>query len=185
MKRAVAPLLWLCGLAYPFAVYFSLGKVAVAWLALPLALLWLLKALTDKALSRILPFGMAIFLLALGLFDRLSEVDTTLALRFYPVLVNALLFFGFTSSLISGMPLIERLARLRHGDLPAEGVRYTRRVTQVWSVFFAVNGSIAAGLALYGSLASWTFYNGLISYLLIGALLLGEWLVRRKLGKRV
>jgi len=185
MKRAVAPLLLAFGIAYPFAVYFGLGKVAVAWLALPLALLWLLKALTDKALSRVLPISMAVFLLALGLFDCLSAADTSLALRFYPVLVNAMLLTAFASSLISGMPVIERLARLRQADLPIEGVRYTRRVTQLWCGFFVVNGSIAAGLALYGSLASWTLYNGFISYLLIGALLLGEWLVRPKLGKRV
>jgi len=185
MKRAVAALLWLCGLAYPFAVYFCLGKVAVAWLALPLALLWLIKALTDKALSRVLPFSMAVFLLVLGLFDSFSAADTTLALRFYPVLVNAMLLLVFASSLISGMPLIERLARLRHADLPIEGVRYTRRVTQLWCVFFAGNGSVAAWLAIYGSLESWTLYNGFISYLLIGALCLSEWLVRPKLGKRV
>ena len=32
---------------------------------------------------------------------------------------------------------IERIARLQHPDLPPEGVVYTRRVTQIWCVFFS------------------------------------------------
>ena len=33
---------------------------------------------------------------------------------------------------------------------------------------------------LYGSLELWTLYNGLISYILIGILFLGEFIVRIK-----
>jgi len=184
MKRALAALLLLAGLAYPFALYALLGKVGMLWIILPMALLWLLRACFDNQqtrLSRGLALGMAAFLLALG---ALSGQQAEMGLRLYPVLVNAMLLAVFALSLSSGMPLIERLARLRHGDLPKEGVRYTRKVTQVWCVFFAANGLVALWLALFGSLASWTLYNGLISYLLIGALLLGEWCVRPAQGKR-
>ncbi|KXU36293.1 hypothetical protein AXE65_05240 [Ventosimonas gracilis] len=188
MKRALGGLLWLAGLAYPFVVYFSLGKVAVAWLLLPLALLWLLRSLLDQSatglLARALPFGMAAFCLSVAIWDALA-FDATFALRAYPVLVNAMLLGVFAHSLTSGMPVIERLARLRHADLPAEGVRYTRQLTKLWCAFFAANGSIAALLAVFGSLESWTLYNGLISYLLIGALCLGEWCFRPAQGKRV
>jgi len=52
MKRALGGLLWLAGLAYPFAVYFGLGKIAVVWMALPLALLWLLRALLRQLSKR-------------------------------------------------------------------------------------------------------------------------------------
>jgi len=185
MKRTLAALLALVGLVWPFAVYFSLGKVAVAWLVLPLAGLWLLRALMDNSRIRLPAFGMVVFLLLLCAWDAFAVADAALGLRFYPVLVNGMLLAVFADSLKSGMPVIERLARLRHGDLPTEGVRYTRQVTQVWCVFFAVNGSVAALLALYGSLASWTWYNGFISYLLIAALLLGEWCVRPSQAKRV
>jgi len=190
MKRALLPLLWACGLVYPFVVYVSLDKVPATWLVLPLALLWLLRALTyrhgnDAVSSRILALGMTAFLLSLGIWERSGSLDAGVGLRFYPVLVNAMLLCTFALSLKSGMPVIERLARLRHRDLPAEGVRYTRNVTKVWCVFFAANGSMAALLALYGSLASWTLYNGCISYLLTGALLLGEWCLRPSQGKRV
>lgn len=38
--------------------------------------------------------------------------------------------------------------------------------------------------ALYGDMALWTAWNGMIAYLLIGALMAGEWLVRRRVMKR-
>ena len=63
-------------------------------------------------------------------------------------------------------------------------MRYTRRVTQIWCLFFIVNGSIAILTALYGDMALWTAWNGMIAYLLIGALMAGEWLVRRRVMKR-
>jgi hypothetical protein len=47
-------------------------------------------------------------------------------------------------SLLSGPSMIERLARLREPDLPPEAIRYTRRVTQAWCVFFVFNGGIAS-----------------------------------------
>ena len=75
---------------------------------------------------------------------------------------------------------IERLARLQEPDLPESGVRYTRRVTQVWCGFFIVNGSIALATVLWASDAAWALYNGLIAYLLMGLLFAAEWLVRRR-----
>ena len=85
----------------------------------------------------------------------------------------------FTASLIHPPTVIERLARLQHPDLPPEGVRYTRRVTQIWCGFFVINGSIIAALALLHADRAWTWYTGFISYLLMGALFAGEWIYRR------
>lgn len=82
------------------------------------------------------------------------------------------------------MPLVERLARLRDPQLPDAAVRYTRRVTQIWCVFFILNGSIALFTAIYGDMTLWTAWNGMIAYLLMGALMAGEWLVRRQMIKR-
>ena len=62
---------------------------------------------------------------------------------------------------------------------PDEGVRYTRRITQIWCGFFIANGSIIAALALLHADRAWTWYTGFISYLLMGALFAGEWIYRR------
>jgi len=182
MTRWLAPALLLAGVAYPFVVYLGLNYVSPAWLALPLALLWLARAVLPSAVgipgqrsavsTRWLPWVAGVF--CLGLVVTGSHAG----LRAYPVLVNALFLAVFGLSLVVGPPVIERFARLRHPDLPPQGVRYTRKVTRVWCLFFAVNGSIAAALALWGSWAWWTLYNGLISYLLMGALILAEWWLR-------
>jgi uncharacterized membrane protein len=100
------------------------------------------------------------------------------------VLVNLVMLGLFSWTLLSPPSLIERLARLKEPDLPPSGVHYTRRVTQVWCGFFVLNGSIAAYTALYSSLATWTLYNGLISYLLMGLLFGGEFLLRLHVRKQ-
>ena len=58
-------------------------------------------------------------------------------------------------------------------------MRWTRRVTEVWCVFFILNGSIALYTALYCSMQVWALYNGLIAYVLMGILLGGEFVLRR------
>ena len=105
-------------------------------------------------------------------------------LLFYPVVVNAVMLAVFGGSLWSSMPIIERLARLQEPNLPPQAVRYTRRVTQIWSGFFIVNGSVALFTVVYGDMTLWTLWNGMIAYLLMGGLMAGEWLVRRHLRKR-
>lgn len=48
-----------------------------------------------------------------------------------------------------------------------------------------MNGAIALATALWGSFEQWSLYNGLISYLLTGALLGGEYIVRLRTQKHV
>jgi len=195
MTRLLTVALALLGVAWPFAVYFSLGRVSLVWLLLPLALLWLLHALTApkpsqesrfvaRLSARALPLVVVCFCVGLLGLDALGIADSQHWLRFYPVLINAMLLCTFGLSLKVGPPVIERIARLRFPDLPPEGVRYTRKVTQVWCGFFAANGTIAATLAFWGTWSWWTLYNGAISYALMGALMLGEWILRPKPKRR-
>ncbi len=93
-----------------------------------------------------------------------------------------LLLFG--ASLWSAMPLVERIARLREPVLPPAAVRYTRRVTQIWCLFFIGNGSMALFTCLLGNLRLWTLWNGAISYLLIAALMGAEWCVRQRVRRK-
>jgi uncharacterized membrane protein len=100
------------------------------------------------------------------------------SLKLYPVLMNAVMFFIFASSLYRGPSMIERIARLTDPDLPESGVIYTRKVTLIWCVFFVVNGSVAAVTVLLSD-EIWMLYNGLISYCLMGILLLAEYIFRQ------
>ncbi|MGD8784510.1 MAG: hypothetical protein PVG75_08720 [Thioalkalispiraceae bacterium] len=100
-------------------------------------------------------------------------------LLWYPVGLNITFFFIFTSSLIYPPSVIERIARAFHTEFPDSAVRYTRNVTIVWTVFFAVNIVVSTWTVLIDNMEVWTVYNGLISYVIVGILLGGELVVRK------
>ncbi|MGY6269636.1 hypothetical protein ACXIUT_08095 [Achromobacter denitrificans] len=181
MKRGATATLAIAGAAYPFVVYTTLDRVGAAWLALPLAALWLIRACIAPAGSQ--PGGRALPLIAVAFCLVLALANSPHWLRWYPVMVNALMLAVFGASLAHGRPVVERLARLRQPDLPPAGQRYTRKVTQVWAAFFACNGSIAAALAAWAPWSWWTAYNGAISYVLMGMLMAGEWMLRPAAAK--
>ncbi len=104
--------------------------------------------------------------------------NALLPLQLYPVLVSATMLGVFGYSLKFPPTIIERFARAREPDLHPRAIVYTRRVTQVWCIFFAINGCVSLITVLWGSPKIWTLYNGVISYLLMGLLFGGEYLVR-------
>ncbi len=105
------------------------------------------------------------------------------ALLYYPVVVNITLLGVFGYSLYRPPSMIERFARLQQSDLTPFGQRYTFRVTQIWCLFFIINGSLALFSVLWGDMVLWAWWNGFISYLLIGCLLVGEWLIRKRVQR--
>ena len=179
MSRLFGLVLALAGLAYPFAVYFGMQQLSPRLFAGLLGGLWLARLLTGarRPGERWMALAALAFCLLLGL------AGEPRLLRWYPVLLNGMLLGLFGLSLKYGPPLVERLARLREPQLPAVAVRYTRRVTQVWALFFLGNGLTAAALTLWTPLSWWTLYNGLIAYLLMGLLFAGEWLLRQRVRR--
>jgi len=180
MNPLLGTALLLAGIAYPFWVHAMLARATSVWgIMLPWIALWLLRSLTPGARqqgNRLLPLLALIGCLILAL------ANSTHALRWYPVLISGILLVLFGSSLLYGPPVIERIARLRHPDLPPAAVRYTRKVTQVWCGFFLFNGLVAAATALWAPWSWWTSYNGCISYVLLGLVFAGEWLLRPRPG---
>ena len=168
-------LLWLATLLYPLAIYFGMSRFEPRWLALLLLGLALLRLLVTRERVWIAATAGAAVLVAASMLS-----NHGLPLKLYPVLVNAVMLVVFGLSLRYPPSVIERLARLQHPNLPAEGVAYTRRVTQVWCGFFVFNGGIALYTAVWTSDAAWALYNGLIAYVFMGLLFAGEWLVRPK-----
>jgi uncharacterized membrane protein len=180
MNRLVGLILVLAGVLYPFAVYFGMGHFSPWQFALLLGTLWAARALTGERRSGSL--GMA--LVAIGFCLVLAIVDSPVLLRWYPVLISGFMLSLFGLSLLHGMPLVERLARLTDPVLPDRAIPYTRRVTEVWCGFFLLNGMIAAGLTLWAPLSWWALYTGLIAYGLMGILFAGEWLLRQRVRGR-
>ena len=182
MQRVLPVLSALLLLAYPFAVFFGLRHWGLAGIAPLLLALFFLRLLQRRPPVRPLAVSSALAALTGIILVLLAWVfRQNNWLLFYPVAVNVLLLAIFAVSLRRPPSVIERLARLSHPDLPEAGVRYTRRVTQVWCGFFLLNGTVALFTALRGDLALWTLYNGAISYALMGILFAGEYFLRRKL----
>ena len=171
LRRLLAALL---PIAYPFVVLWGLRAWGVDFLCAAVlamgAAQWLL-ARTKTSL--------AVFALSAALCAGAFAAGEARVLKLYPVFVNAMMLAVFAASLSAPQSFIERLARLRTPDLAPEAVRYTRRLTQVWCVFFVANGVAALWTACSANDALWALYNGFISYVLIGALMGGEWLWRR------
>jgi uncharacterized membrane protein len=176
----LAAALLVVSVAYPVVVYLALGHVGPRWIALLLVVLALARAWVTRELFWLGAAAVAMVLAAASFLG-----DFWGPLKLYPALVNGVMFGLFAMSLWRGPSVVERLARLREPDFPPAAVAYTRRVTQVWCGFFVVNGLVAAATALWASTAVWTLYNGLLSYVAMGALMGGEWLVRQRVRARI
>jgi uncharacterized membrane protein len=167
---------------YPFIALFAVRTVGPVVVVAALCALLVLRV--AFGFGKGVPLAMALAPLAVAvLMGLLTLWDAHRAVRFYPVFMNAAMLAAFAASLVRGPSMIERLARIAEPDLPDSGVAYTRKVTLVWCVFLALNGLAALWTAFYASMAVWSLYNGFIAYLLMGALLGGEFLVRRWVRK--
>ena len=181
-SRAMQALNALLMVTWPLLVCFTLTHPTWRWL-LPLAsVLFLLRLLSLRGRrGEMALLGRWLAAAGIGLSLASLLLRNGQLLLWYPVMVNGLFLLLFAGSLFSHMPLVERIARIREPALPPEGVRWTRRVTQVWCLFFIVNGGVALATCLSRNLSWWTWWNGLFSYLLMGLLLAGEWLLRQRI----
>jgi len=101
-------------------------------------------------------------------------------LLFLPPVVMILFLLGlFGVSLRPGrVPLVTQISRLMHGGEDPEVDRYTRQVTRMWVIFFALMAVEVVVLALFAPLHVWALFTGALNYLFILGAFLGEYLVR-------
>lgn len=161
---------------YPLAVYFGIQYLQ-PW---EIASVLLATLILRLAITRINSTRLSPLLILLGIVFCILAMwsNNLITLRFYPVMINFGLLTVFAISLFYPPPVIERLARLQHPDLPEQGIQYTRKVTVVWCLFFMVNGSISLTTAIWSSFEWWSLYNGFISYILMALLMAVEYWVR-------
>lgn len=185
MKNLFKGILLLAFLLYPIFVFLGLQyfdpKFLVGAILLLLFFRFVLFKNSKNPIAKKLSYVaiVAFIIIALGTF--LSSYDSV---KSYPVIVNFSLAIIFMQSLSSGkMPIIERIARIQEQDLPEHAIKYTRKVTVVWSVFFIINGLVSIGTWIFADIETWTLYNGFISYIFIGVLFLVEFVIRQKVKK--
>jgi hypothetical protein len=104
--------------------------------------------------------------------------------------MNGAFLAAFGSTLFAPPVMIFRFATLQDksikGSLAEKRIAaYCRKVTWVWCGFFVLNGSIAFYTVFFASDALWSIYNGGISYILIGILFAGEFIVRKMTDKKM
>lgn len=165
----------LLALALPACVVAAVLLLPAGWVALPLSAAAWVSFRQDRhgGWRRLITPVLLLALAVLCAFRR--EPD---AAMFYPVVVNLALLSHFWQSLQGGPTAIERMARLSDPALPDRAVPYLRNLTKVWCGFFLLNAAVAMGTALHADPKVWALYNGLIAYVLVAALLVGERLLR-------
>ena len=182
-----ARLLAAAGLAYPFVVYAAAGHLpgrvlVLAGLAVLAARMLVLRRMPALA-GWMAPLAAGAAVLAV-----LAATDPPWAAQAYPVVMSLAAAAAFAASLLRGPSLVTRMAMgqaARTGvPLDARGQRYTWWVSALWAGVLTANAAVAAWLGACGSLAAWTLWTGLLSYLLMGGVFAGEWLVRRWLIRR-
>jgi uncharacterized membrane protein len=172
----VRRLLPLVSVLYPFALVAALRWLDPLWIALANGVA--VAAQLGSGRNRLKAGALVAFgLVALALLGLLDEERTLL---FLPAATNVALLVLFGSTLWVDVSFVERIARARVPDLPAEEARYCRGVTMVWCAFFVANGAFCAGLAVYADRWLWASYTGVVAYVLMGLLFATEYLIRSK-----
>lgn len=170
--------LQVAAIAYPFVVYVCIGRLPLwCFLALGLAIggAQCYRQRHNPAIKGWLPVAGGVAVLFIALYF----VNARCAVQAYPIIISLGFAALFGLSLCFPPTVAERIARLSQPDLPPEGVRYTRHVTWVWFAFLLINAATALALTLWGTLTQWTLWCGLLSYLAMGLLFAGEYVVRR------
>ena len=93
----------------------------------------------------------------------------------------AIMAFGFGRSLLKGrVPLCTQLADRIHGPLSAAELRYTRKVTIAWVVFFLLNMTVTGVLFAFAPLRIWSLFVNFLSLPLFLLMFAAEYAVRRR-----
>jgi uncharacterized membrane protein len=95
-----------------------------------------------------------------------------------PAATQATFGLAFLRSLKS-TPLIEHFARMVKSDLSGPEQEHCRRWTAIWGYYLLVLAAFGLVLAKYASLAVWTIYVGIVTYVLVGVLFAVEYVVRK------
>lgn len=175
MKQVIKGIILLCMILYPFLVGWGLSQGHFLWVSVLLITLGVVR-LFSQGNALLLPLTW--FAILCGTLSVLLKDHAWL--KMYPVFMSVGAGIIFASTLIRPPSMIERFARLVEPDLPESGILWTRKVTMVWCGFFVVNAAIALYTVVFAPMKIWVLYNGFISYVLMGILFLGEFVLRKR-----
>ncbi len=171
-------LLWILTVLYPFIIYLALSSNAPICALAALGMILLLRILTDGGTGRTDNIILTVLGITVLILFRLREDPVYLML--YPTLVSYGFLAVFGISLTGEKSAVEKIASLsvKKEEITDDFRQYCRRVTAVWCIFMFLNGTAALCLAFLADREIWMIYTGFISYILMGLMFAGEYLIR-------
>jgi uncharacterized membrane protein len=150
----------------------------LALAAIPLLLLayWVAKSARNKLLWTLVLAGAIATVYAVEQQEQLG-LPAMAALTHAGINLFMLWVFGRTLR-FGREPLITGFARRVHGTLPSYIEAYTRRVTLMWCVFFALQIVVSAVLFAFATLDVWSFFVNMLSLPLVVLMFVGEYAYR-------
>ena len=133
--------------------------------------------LLTRSWKRLISLGILAFI-GVGLLTTLGIPDQ-IQLFAIPVLINSGLavFFGL-SLLPDRTPIITKYAILIRGEIDTRVAVYTRRVTQLWTIFFVALAVESLLLALYAPIETWSLFANFLNYIFAALLFTAEYYFR-------
>ena len=187
-------LFYILSAIYPLIVFTCLVLLKVparvfSLFVIAIAAVYFLTATQDKDRKKTLRLLVTSgLLLAVGIVCLIT--GSALFLKLYPVVVSAVFLCAFGYTLFARPTMVFRLATMMdksiRGSLAEKRVEaYCAKVTVVWCVFFVLNGSAALITVFSKNDILWSIYNGGVSYVLIGLLFAGEFIVRKVVDRKM
>ena len=160
---------------YPFVIFYALKQnIAIRFLGLVLLAMVAVSFLRNK--------NKYFFIIGLTLSLFVIFFNQDVFLKLYPVLMNSAICAIFALSLRK-TPLVTQIAqKTQKKPLTKEILKYTRNVTCAWAIFMFIN-AILSLITVFMSNEIWALYNGFVSYVLIGMMMLVEYIIRKRKEK--
>lgn len=162
-------------LAYPYLVYREIES-GMVWLAPAIfSGIYLLQSFAAGNVKIKIYKALVSIVLLLGAYYL-----QTITAKVLPVLIQLMLMYFFGRTLLKGKgpSLIESFVRLEFPEFQPGISEYCHQLTMLWTGFFAFNAIMCIALANWGTDFWWLLYNGVLIYLMIGVLMIGEYIYR-------
>jgi uncharacterized membrane protein len=162
-------------LAYPYLIYRGIES-GMVWLAPAIfSGIYLLQSFAARNVKIRIYKALVSIVLLLGAYYL-----QTITAKVLPVLIQLMLMYFFGRTLLKGKgpSLIESFVRLEFPEFQPGISEYCRQLTIMWTGFFAFNAIMCVALANWGTHFWWMLYNGVIIYLMIVVLMVGEYVYR-------
>lgn len=172
----------LATISYPFAIHFLVLAELYLQASYYILVVTLVIGLQNFLQGHKWPASILMMVACIvGVYLNQQGFNSKLIVFVPPILIPLTLAYLFGKTLLRDQtPFITLIAeKIRGSKLGEKELRYTRNVTLMWFVFFIINVIEDIALVLYADIAIWSYITNFLNYLIIAALFIIEYVVRR------